>query len=367
MRFSVSIVGAGTAGLIAARRLGELGFSTAVYDQRRVLGVPVRASGILSLSGMKGLGIDYSGCETNRLHGAKIYAGKSVLRVRSKTAMALVLDRKRLNDACHDQAVAKGAKVITGRRLDGHSLGALAGAGVVIGADGAVSSVARHFGFGEIGKFAVTYKAEYDVSAEESDMVELFFDNKNYPGLFGWTCPNRKDLLEVGVGLYSGNGNARAAFDRLIKTEHISSIIGNKKPLSHGASMIPMRMRRSIVDEKRRVMLVGDAAGQVKATTGGGIIFGGNAALMAAKAIARNADYGAPLSDYEKEFRKAYGLDLEMHYMINRAYSSMGDGSMGRVISAMNALGLDKFLSSYGDMDRPSLVLKRFFLRSLAR
>ncbi len=367
MRFPISIVGAGTAGLIAARRLGELGFSPTVYDQKRVLGVPVRASGILSLSGITRLGIDYSGCETNRLHGAKIYAGRSVLRIRSKSPMAVVLDRKKLSDACYDQAQASGAKVVTGKRLTGHALDELAGRGVVVGADGAVSSVARHFGFGEIGRFAVTYKAEYEVEASESGMVELFFDNRNYPGLFGWTCPNRKDLLEVGVGLYSGNGNARAAFDRLIKTEQIASVIGSRRPVDHGASMIPMRMRKSIVDEGRRVVLIGDAAGQVKATTGGGIIFGGSAALMAANAIARNADDGTALSDYEREFRRAYGLDLSMHYMINKVYSSLGTKGMEKIVSVMNLLGLDRFLSAYGDMDRPSLILKRFFLRGLIR
>ena len=367
MRFPISIVGAGTAGLIAARRLGELGFSPTVYDQKRILGVPVRASGILSLSGIARLGIDYSGCETNRLYGAKIYAGRSALRIKSKAPMAVVLDRKKLSDACYDQAQASGAKVITGKRLGGQVLDEMSGRGVVVGADGAVSSVARHFGFGEIGKFALTYKAEYEVEAAERGMVELFFDNGNYPGLFGWTCPNRKDLLEVGVGLYSGNGNARAAFDRLIKTEQIASVIGNRRPVDHGASMIPMRMRKSIVDERRRAMLVGDAAGQVKATTGGGIIFGGSAALMAAGAIARNADSGAPLSDYEREFRRTYGLDLSMHYMINKVYSDMGAWSMEKALSAMKMLGLDRFLSAYGDMDRPSLILKRFFLRGFAR
>ena len=38
---------------------------------------------------------------------------------------------------------------------------------------------------------------------------------------------------------------------------------------------------------------------------------------------------------------------------------------MGNVITALNALGIDRFLSVYGDMDRPSLILKRFFLRGL--
>ena len=77
--------------------------------------------------------------------------------------------------------------------------------------------------------------------------------------------------------------------------------------------------------------------------------------------------YRPPLSDYEREFRRTYGLDLSMHYMINKMYSGMGAWSMEKVLSAMKMLDLDRFLSAYGDMDRPSLILKRFFLRGFAR
>ncbi len=366
MRYSISVIGAGTSGLIAARRLGELGFASTVYDQKPVLGVPVRASGILSIAGMQGLGMDYAGCVTNTLYGANIHAGGRTMRIESKEPVARVLDRKRLNEVCHDDAVRSGAKVLTRRRITGGELDSMAEKGTVIGADGAVSSVAKHFGFGEIGKFALTYKAEFEVEAEESGMVDLFFDSNEYRGLFAWMCPNRKDLLEVGLGLHSGAGNAKVAFDRFIRKSPVADLIGGRRPVSEGASIIPMAMRRSIVDEKRRVVLVGDAAGQVKPTTGGGIIFGGNGALLAAKAIAGNLTVGSALSNYETEFKKAYGLDLRLHSVINHIYSRTGPSSMGRMISAMNALGVDRFLSTYGDMDRPTLVLKRFFLRSLA-
>jgi hypothetical protein len=47
-------------------------------------------------------------------------------------------------------------------------------------------------------------------------------------------------------------------------------------------------------------------------------------------------------------------------------YSALGPEVLGNVITAMNALGVDRFLGAYGDMDRPSLVIKRFFLRGLA-
>ena len=287
MRYLISVVGAGTSGLIAARKLGELGFESTVYDQKPVLGVPIRASGILSITGMKSLGMDYSRCTTNTLYGANIHSGGKILRVVSKKPVANVLNRKKLNDACYNQAVKAGAKLMT-KRVTGSELDVLSGKGIVIGADGAVSSVAKHFGFGEIKKFVLTYKAEFEADAPEEGVVDLFIDSGQYGGLLAWTCPNGNNLLEVGVGIYSGLGNAKTAFDRFLRSREIAELVKNRKPVTEGASIIPLSMRSRIVDEKRRVLLVGDAAGQVKPTTGGGVIFGGNGALIAAGAIAKH-------------------------------------------------------------------------------
>ena len=56
-----------------------------------------------------------------------------------------------------------------------------------------------------------------------------------------------------------------------------------------------------------------------------------------------------------------------MHSAINGFLGHLSPSAMGNMITVMNALGIDKFLSAYGDMDRPSLILKRFFLRGFAR
>lgn len=366
MRNDVSIIGAGTAGLIAARKLGELGIEATVYDQKRRLGLPVRASGILSISGLSTLGMDYSGCVTNSLVGANVHADGRVMRIRSKRPVAYVLDRKMLNDRCQDHAVAEGAVVVTGRRMGGAELDRLSGNGIVIGADGAVSSVASHFGMGGSPGMVLTWKAEYDAVAAEEGVVDLFFDNRSCRGLFAWVCPNSRDVIEVGVGVDARYGNAKAAFREFVSGEQIGKIVGGRQPASEGASVIPAGMRRHIVRDSPRVMLIGDAAGQVKPTTGGGVIFGGNAAIMAAEAVKAHLDGRGKLSDYRSAFMRKYGLDLAMHSAINRIYSSLGPGMMGRAIDVLNALGVDGFLGEYGDMDRPSLMLKRLFLRSLS-
>ena len=285
MEGMVSIIGGGTAGLVTARRLASLGIDTTVYDQKKTLGEPVRASGILSIKGLERIGIGYAKAVTNTLYGAAIHAGGETLRVESNDAVAHVLDRKHLNDICHDEAVAEGSDVILGRRIAGKELDGMSADGVVVGADGAVSEVARHFGMGRIKKYVLTYKAEYNIRNDNRRIVDLFFDSGVSKGLFGWMCPNSEDILEIGIGIDSSSGNAMSAFNRFISTKQISGVLGNSKRISEGASMIPLSRRKSIVDSKQRVLLVGDAAGQVKPSTGGGIIYGSSAGLMAAESI----------------------------------------------------------------------------------
>ena len=81
------------------------------------------------------------------------------------------------------------------------------------------------------------------------------------------------------------------------------------------------------------MLLAGDATGQVKATTVGGIIFGGNAALMAADVIEGNLVNGEPLEEYEKRFMAKFGKDMRLHSLINRLYSSLSAQKTGRAVA----------------------------------
>ncbi len=364
-RSMVAVVGAGTSGLIAARSLSRLGVATTVYDQKRVLGYPVRASGILSINGLKGLGIGYHSGVTNTLSGARIHAGGQTMSVRSKEPIAHVLDRIKLNDICRQEAEDAGAKVVLERKVDAGALTELHKDNIIIGADGPVSVVAKHFGLGGTQKHVLTYKAEYDVPGLD-DMVDLFFDKELAPDFFAWFCPNTKNVLEVGIGINPGHGNAKAAFDRFVKTPDVAKVLDGARMLDGAACIIPMQLRKRIVDAEQEVLLVGDAAGQIKPSTGGGIIFGGHAAMMAADAVKDHIESGASLDAYEKRFRKLFMPDIKMHAFVNRLYSKFGTRGFGRMLGIMNALGMDGFLSRYGDMDRPTVMLRRFFLRSRA-
>jgi len=81
--------------------------------------------------------------------------------------------------------------------------------------------------------------------------------------------------------------------------------------------------------DDRKVLLVGDAATQVKATTAGGIIQAMTAAGFAAESIIKG-------TDYEKAWKKTLGKELWMHLMLRNALDNFTDKDYNDLIKKMN-------------------------------
>lgn len=366
----VIIIGAGVIGLTLAKELGMHGIETHVYDSKRSVSEGAeKASGIFSVNGLDRIGINPSHAIVNTLNGATLHAGREKLRIKSKKTMAYVVDRGMLAEICKRSAEKAGAEVHLGRKFGRAELQELSkdNENIVVGADGAVSTVASTFRFPEIKEYILTYKAEYaNPSIEDHNMVGLFFSNEIAYRFFGWSCPYSKSKIEIGIGISDrAKINSVSAFSRFMKSEMLGDVLKSAKKLNGHASIIPLTSRSSTV--KGNVMLVGDAAGQVKATTGGGVIFGCSSAKILANVIHDNIKNGTELAVYEREWRKRYSLDLKMHKFLHNYYSNLKVTNFETFFKFLKMFGAEKFFSEYGDMDRPSLMLKRFFFRGLAK
>ena len=365
----VEIIGAGVIGLTLAKELARSGIDVAVYDSKsRVSDNTAKASGIFSKSGLERIGIDWKEAQQNTLNGAVLYAGKETFRIDTGGTVAYILDRGIFAELCAKEAKEAGAEIVLGKRFTREQvLEAKSDEGtILVGADGAVSTVASAVGFPEIKEYILTYKAEYDgARVPDPHKAEVVFSSSS-PRFFGWTVPYSDRVLEVGIGISSSSRrNSTGAFNSFAQSEFARQRVGSAKKRAGYASIIPLSTRKRTVIGN--VLLVGDAAGQVKATTGGGIIFGTACAHIAAKSIVGNIKHGKPLSLYEREWRRAYGLDLKLHKAVHAYYSGMGERGFESMLRIMNVMGFNKFLGKYGDMDRPSLIIKRMFLRNLAK
>ncbi len=366
MKKSVVIVGAGVVGLSLARDLALKDIDVTIYDaNKRIFENAARASGILSVNGLQRIAIPYKKAEINRLAGAVLHAGNETLRVKAPRTMALVIDRCKLAEECLAEAEKAGARIIMERRLYKEEAANIAKNKdvVLVGADGAVSTVANAFSFPSIKEYILTYKVEYgNAKVDDTDIVDMFFSNIA-SRFFAWTVPYSKEKVEAGIGIgYFAKRNSADAFRTFEKT---NSVLMNAKRGKEWASIIPLGCRDITV--KGNVALVGDAAGQVKATTGGGIIFGVSCAKILSDAIENHIKKGTSLSHYEHAWRRKYATDLKLHDMLHKYYSGIDTRSFEHLFRISKLFGAETFLSKYGDMDRPSAMIKKFFLRGLAR
>ena len=366
----VIVVGAGVVGLTLAKELALRNMEVEVFDAKKnVADGAVKASGIFSVTGLDRIGIEFEAAKVNTLDGAVLHAGKEKLRVKSKRTMAYVVDRGILAEICKKTALKAGAKVTLNRKFSRKELHEIAQDknNILVGADGAVSTVASSFSFPSIKEYVLTYKAEYrKATVEDPHLVGLFFSKEIAYRFFGWSCPYSKDRLEIGIGISDrAKTNSLAAYSKFEKSGWLDGSLKNAEKLNGHASLIPLSSRKATV--KNNVMLVGDAAGQVKATTGGGVIFGCSCAKILANTIKNNFEKGTPLTHYEKEWRRRYNLDLRMHHLLHSYYSNLRVNNFEVFLKISKMLGAEEFFSKYGDMDRPSLMLKRFFLRGLAK
>ncbi|MGC8688189.1 MAG: geranylgeranyl reductase family protein [Candidatus Micrarchaeia archaeon] len=361
---NIIIVGAGAIGLYLAKQLGELGLSPLVYDSKSSVSDGAdKASGILSIDGLASAGIFYNKYKSsilNALNGAKIRAKGATLNIEADEDKAYIIDRAKFAALLAHDAQKAGAELILKTKLDRYELIKMrSDNNIIIGTDGAISTVANAFNFPPIEKFILTYKAEYkNVDVKDAKKVELFFSNKITKGFFGWIAPHSSSTVEIGVGVSSkAKINSLSVFSKFVNQKEIAEKIENAELIKSAASIIPIQLRKKTA--MRNVILIGDSAGQVKASTGGGIIFGMLCAKIAAETISKyvNEDIES-LYEYEKIWRKNYSIDFAAHNFIHSYYSNVNDMFLSATMRIGKLFGIERFLAKHGNMDRPSSMLK---------
>ena len=365
--FDVVVVGGSVAGSAVALRCARHGLSVAVVEEHPLPGKYGRCTAIVSKKGLDSIGAGYSSSALNKIRGADIYAAGTHLCVRTSKVQAVVLDRFRFDEKCAKLAKKAGAKFLFNTRFESFfeeesgftvtckkQKGAAAQklrCKVLVGADGANSSVARAACFPSFGErdYAFCYEAEYSgAKTVSADKVQVFLDSEKLSGFFGWTVPCSRSVVRMGLGTTNRHGllYSKAAF---LSNPEIRARLGPRAKIRREFyAMIPLRMRGRT--QLGNVLLVGDAAGQAKASTGGGIVFASRCAKIAADEIAAFVKQGKPIR-YEQRWRKAYGRKLGLHRRIRSFFDILGNRSLSLLLILGRTLGLGAILGRFGDMD----------------
>jgi flavin-dependent dehydrogenase len=117
-------------------------------------------------------------------------------------------------------------------------------------------------------------------------------------------------------------------------------------------------------------LAVGDAASQVKPTTGGGVIFGLTcakiAAQVASEAITRNDVSSDYLQLYQKRCMEKLGFDVSVMLRMRRFLDALSDERIDRALRFCATVGLKKALENVEEIDFQGQTLLRILKKPAA-
>ena len=315
MRTQAAVIGAGPTGLIAAEVISRNGFDTTVFEEHNQIGEPNHCAGIISVEGFDRLGIHLDDSfYLNTIKGGRIYsADGTCIEVKDKKPRAHIIDRSKFDAYLGEKAVSSGVDIKTDTRVNeivSNKKGIIGlrtknyscKTDVLINAEGATGRLLASAGM-DTGQEGVLNGYNVDISGEriELDLVEVWFNNEVSNGFFAWVVPVDDETVRVGLGTRDPDGYT--TIRKFIK-KRFGDV--NVPPI-HGGLICtggPVKWTTHL-----NMLLVGDVAGQVKPTTGGGVVIGSLCAKLAGKAASTylTTNVQRDLDWYDTEWKRLYG------------------------------------------------------------
>ncbi|MBW2965614.1 NAD(P)/FAD-dependent oxidoreductase, partial [Candidatus Woesearchaeota archaeon] len=323
----IVIIGAGPIGCFVASLLAKEGKKVCVYEEHDIIGEPVQCTGIVTGKIKEIIKIKKEFI-VNKLSKVKVHSLNNSVEL--ELSEELVLDRMKFDQYLAKKAVYSGARIVLNHKFTGIEEGKAVfldkrnnktvkvKAEKIIGADGPLSSVAKSVNMFENREFYTGIQAR--VSGKfDSNCYETYFGS-TCPDFFGWVVAESNDTARVGVACKSYPRQYFKEFLRLrgLKEEDI---------IEKQGGLIPV-YNKNIEVQKDNIFLVGDAAGHVKATTGGGLVPGLKAAKILADCIVNNKDYKKELKQLERE--------LWIHLKIRQVLNNFSDKDYDKLIDLVS-------------------------------
>jgi geranylgeranyl reductase family protein len=381
----VAVVGCGVSGSTAALAAVRNGASVTIFEEHPEVGLPSHCSGHVGILGFNQFGPPIpTNIIENKIKGAILYPPTSKpLRLYRPNPVTWVLNRRKLDEHLAKMATENGANLKLNSRIEGYSRTEdkriefkVKGerpdevtCRVLIDASGCAASISNYAGLTKRGRGLLVNSAQANFENLEDvdkDFVEVYYGQGFAPGFFGWIIPRRDGTAKVGIAA-GARANVKHCFDRFVgKHQTVSRKLRHAKRLST-TNFHPIPVGGAVNQTySDNILAVGDAASQVKATTGGGIVFSLICGKIAGETAARTALQGdasaALLRSYETAWRRILGFDLRAMSWLRRLLYNLPDRNLDRIFSVADELSVDEVLNRTADIDfqgRTMLAMSR--------
>ena len=329
----VVVVGAGPAGNNAALILAKNGFQVRVFDSRTEIGNKL-CTGIIGNECASRFPISESLVYSEPKSAKLITPDNDSLEFHVAFPQAKIVDRVSYVNSFAEKAITEGAQYHLGEsvlELEPYESSVLVKTEqsqyetrTVVIAAGFSTNLTQKLGLGRVSDYVTAVQAEVKTSIAEQ--TEVYLGQDIAPGFFGWVVPQRSGRSLVGILARSRPQQYMDRFlDKLDRQGSIADI--TKPPAKWG---IPLRPLKDTVAD--RILIVGDSAGQVKPTTGGGIYYSLASSEIAAdvlkKALIKGDLSNISLQEYQHRWKELLSQELETGYAARRMYEYLGDGQV---------------------------------------
>jgi len=335
--YDVIVVGAGPAGSTAALYAVRNGASVLLLDKKKEIGNPIQCAGFIpDASEIQALLPDAElpdslksypdSCVLQRIKTQRIFPPNC--SIKEFAVRGAVLDRRRYDQFLAEQAAKAGAELMIKTRVTKVEGTVVETSGIfgkqkieakaIIGADGPNSLVARSKGLTfKPGEKEVSAALEYQVRNVDidPDSLEMYFGNDFVPGGYAWIFPEGEDRANVGVGIRRGmtekGVSAKEYLNRFMRDHPLASQkLKNGIVMNVIAGILPVNgaPERTATEDS---LVVGDAAGQIIATNGGGIPPAIIAGKVAGETTAKFIAGRCRLEEYDRLWRAQIGNAIE--------------------------------------------------------
>jgi geranylgeranyl reductase family protein len=343
------IVGGGPAGLYAGWKLARAGFRVALIEEHRTSGQPVHCTGVLAADAFEEFRLPDDSV-LNLLRTVQFYAPSGqAIDYTTPTVEAVVIDRAQFDCRLAERAAHAGVELSYGERVtnvdvetDGVRVTTPGGdvhARVCVLACGASYAVQRKLRLGM--PRLLLHSAQAELPAEKLGDVEVHFGERVAPRGFGWAVPVQRERPYVRIGVMCAH-HADRHFQRLF--DHIAPRWGVDRTVrcQPRQKILPLGpIERTFAD---RIVVLGDAAGIVKPTTGGGIYYSLLSASLAsdtlAAALTRDDTSAAALSAYQTRWRARLGSELRWQLVLRRIAQRLTDEDIDGLFALARTDGL---------------------------
>ncbi len=371
-KYDVAVVGAGPVGSTVARYIADEGYDVVMLERKRAVGIPLQCAGLLGKK-IKDINILPQEYILNEVYGANLHSpSNNILKVTRKDPEAYVIDRVGYDKFLAEQAIDSGVELLLNHKVGDldiksgevtiSNINKSFKAEIVVGADGHSSCVSEKFNPPSKSVMAAQYLLDMGNDVFDTNNVHIYANANMSPG-FLWIIPITSSLIRIGLFANMDYNGLNTVLKEFIQSDDSYK---NATILKKYHGFIPIYdPKKNLV--KDRIILLGDAASQVKPTTGGGLMIGFECAKMASNIISKalQIEDHTILKEYENIYKKRFKSELRIQLEVQKIFESLSNKDLDQMFLKLKDGNAEELISKYGDMDTQSTLIKEMIKNRL--